>query len=119
MYQQDWVMRQIKAIADAIAVIMFGKAEIAYEIQDEANHSETDMLFLRINEMLHDGNINEAENLLFSELDTGNMNYLLLAIDFYQKLNDKSDAELESSDFTREEIEEGLNNILKLFEIKL
>ena len=119
MVLQDWLMRQIKAIVDTIAMIIFNRADVSYKIQDEANHTDTDMLFLRLNTMLDDGNINEAENLLFSELDTGNMNYLLLAIDFYQKLNDKSDAELESSDFTREEIEEGLNNILKLFEIKL
>ena len=119
MYQQDWLMRQIEAFAAAIARIVLGKAEVSYEIQDEANHTETDMLYLRLNELLNDGNINAAEDLLFERIKAGDTNYFLLALDFYQRLNDKSDDELEHSSFSREEIETGLFEVMSIFGVKI
>jgi len=119
MFQQDWIKRQIKILADAIAMIIFRKAEISYEIQDEANHSETDKLFIRLNKMLDDGNFNEAEDLLFEAINPNDTDYLLLAVDFYQRLNDKSDDELELCGFSRSEIEDGLNEITSTFGISI
>jgi len=119
MYQQDWLMRQIKGIADAIAAIIFRKTDVSYEIQDEASHTETDMLYLRINELLDNGNINEAENLLFEMIDPSDTNYLLVALDFYKRLNEKSDSELERCGFSRSEIEDGLAEVVSKFGIKL
>jgi len=112
-------MRQIKGIADAIAALIFRKTEVAYEIQDEANHTETDILFLRLNEMLGEGNINGAEDLLFEEIKPNDTSYLLLAVDFYQRLNNKSDDELEYCGFSRGEIEDGLAEIMRLSGIGL
>ena len=117
--EQDFIVRQIKAIADAIAALIFGKAEVAYVIQDEVNHTETDILFLHLNEMLDAGNINEAENLLFDKLNINDKNYLLLAIDFYLKLGTKSDNELENSGFSREEVEDGFYEVVDMYGIKL
>jgi len=119
MFQQDWAKRQIKVITDAIAMIIFRKAEISYEIQDEADHSETDMLFVRLNKKLDDDNINEAEDMLFEAINPNDTNYLLLAVDFYQRLNEKSDDELELCGFSRSEIEDGLNEIMEIFGISL
>jgi len=107
-------MRQVKGIADAIAAIVFRKAEVSYEIQDETNHTETDMLFLRLNEMLNEGNINGAEDLLFEKIKPNDTNYLLLAVDFYQRLNSKSDDELEYCGFSRGEIKDGLAEVMRI-----
>jgi len=112
-------MRQIKGIADAIAAIIFRKSEVSYDIQDEANHTETDTLFLRLNELLDSGNINGAEDLLFEEIKSNDTNYLLLAVDFYQRLNNKNDDELERCGFSRDEIEDGLAEVMRIFGIKL
>jgi len=119
MYQQDWLMRQIKSIADAIAAIIFRKTEVAYEIQDKANHTEADTLFLRLTDMLDNSNINEAEDLLFEEIKPNDTNYLLLAVDFYQRLNNKSDDQLERCGFSRDEIEDGLAKVMSIYGINL
>ena len=119
MYQQDFLMRQIKGIADMIAAIIFRKTEVAYEIQDETNHTETDTLFLNLTQLLDIGKINEAEDLLFDSLDTNNRNHLLLATDFYQRLNAKTDAELKDYGFSRAEVEEGLAEIIAKFGIQI
>ena len=111
-------MRQVKAIADTIAALIFRKAEISYEIQDEANHTETDMLFLRLNKMIDEGNINGAEDMLFDGLSPNDPNYLLLAVDFYQRLNNKSDDELESYGFSRDEVEDGFYEVVDRYGIK-
>ena len=110
-------MKQVKAIADTIAALIFGKAEVAYEIQDEENHTETDMLFLRLNKMLDRGDINGAEDMLFDELNPNDTNYLLLAVDFYRRLNDKSDVELENCGFSREEVVAGLSEVVNKYGI--
>ena len=116
-HEQNWIMRQIKAIADTIAAIIFRKAEISYEIQDETNHTETDILFLRLNKMLDDGDINGAEDALFEQLNPTDINYLLLAVDFYQRLNEKSDEELECDGFSRDEVKDGISEIMEIYGI--
>ena len=116
--QQDWIMKQIKTIANTIAALVFRKAEVSYEIQDEANQTETDMLFLHLNKMLDDGNINGAEDMLFDELDPSNTAYLLLAVDFYQRLNAIPDEELERCGYSRDEIIEGLCEVAGMYGMK-
>ena len=48
-------------------------------------------------------------------LDPQDMEYMRLAIDFYSKLNDLSDDELEACDFSREEIDDGLQVVINIF----
>ncbi len=67
--------------------------------------------------LLEQGKINEAENLLFENLDTDNKRYMELALDFYERLNNFEDDFLEENNFSREEIEEGLKEIFKKFKV--
>ena len=119
MFQEDWVMRQIRYAIQFIARMLFNKDVITYDIQDIYHPTETDMLYSRINSLIDQGRINEAENLLFETLDTYNTNHLIIALDFYSRINEMSDAELEVSSFSREEIESGLNDIKAQFGISI
>ena len=114
MYQQDWLMRQIQGIGDMLGAIIFQKADAAYKIQDEVNHTDTDVLYLRLAKLLADGKLCQAEDLLLEAMDPKNNDYLLVALDFYQQLNDKTDEELAAGDFSRQEIEEGLTRVGKM-----
>ena len=107
MYHEGWLMQQIKGIAAALARIFFNTSVIVYEIKNHEQKTETDMLYLKLQALLEEKSINEAESLLFSRLDPQDVEYMRLAIDFYSKLNDMSDDELESCDFSREEINDG------------
>lgn len=119
MYRQDWLMRQIETMAQAIARIIFNKNEPNYEIINESNHTETDLLFHSLLALLEGEKINEAENLLFENINNDDVNYLLLAIDFYSRLNSLDDETLEKNNFSREEIESGMEEIKKQFGIAL
>lgn len=114
-FQQDWIMRQIDMLTVFIAKVFFKKEVIKYEVFDEEHMSGSDLLYQRLKAMLQVHDICGAENLLFESLDTGDDRYLELAVDFYQSLNQMSDEELENSDFSREEIQEGIDEVLKKF----
>jgi hypothetical protein len=75
------------------------------------------LLYGTIHRLISENKICEAENLLFEKLDTGDRNYLTLALDFYQTINRLSDEELEKQNFSRNEIQEGLQQILKKFQV--
>jgi len=117
--QEDWLMRQIKMTVMAIAQIVFGKAQALYEIVDEARVNETDLLHKDLLALLDDMKINEAEDLLFERLDINDMIYLLVAIDFYNRLNSLDDEALERGDFSKEEIERGMATIQGIYDISI
>lgn len=69
--------------------------------------------------MLDEGKVNEAENRLYEELDPARLPMLELALAFYSRLNQFDDAYLEAHNYSRQEIEEGLHAVTKLFGIQM
>ena len=67
----------------------------------------------------HAGDICGAEDLLFAESDPDDRRYLELAVDFYARLNDLTDAQLEAAGFGRDELEEGLRDMAGRFGVSL
>ena len=59
--------------------------------------------------------INQAENLLFANIDINNIEDLKLALLFYQYVNEKDNEFLEKSNYSREEIEQGIKDISKKY----
>jgi len=112
MYQQDWMMRQIESMVQAIARLIFKKDTITYELMDETDYTKTDLYYKELLELLNSSKINEAENLLFERIESSDMNYLMIALDFYDRLNKLSDEQLEKSNFPRDEIKDGLEDVL-------
>jgi len=101
-----------------IVKLALKKDFLQYEVQDEANLSQTDLLYRRLGKLLDEHKICDAEDLLFSNFDNSR-EYLTLAIDFYNRLNGFSDDALENNNFSREEIYEGLNEIIRRHGISL
>ena len=52
-------------------------------------------------------------------VDPHNKSGLALAFDFYDRLNKMTDEELEQNDFSREEIDSGLRDVMKLYELSI
>ena len=107
IYQQDWLMRQIEAMIQAVLAVALGisaNEQTATQIEDSS-----------YGKMLDDGDICAAEDLLFNDLDQSDLSWLQIALDFYSKLNNCSDDYLAMHDFSREEIDQGLRYICTLF----
>lgn len=115
LMEKDWFMRQIEMTVQFVAKLVFHKNDIEYEIPDPQQLSGSDRLSLELKELVASGKIGQAEDLLFERMDTGDKRFLELALDFYKRLNDLNDEKLEAGGFTREEINEGLGDVLAAF----
>lgn len=102
-YKEDWLMRQIETAITAIIRIITGKEEHAQHISSE--------LFNDVMSLLKQGEICEAENILFHAIDTHEDTALETAIIFYSELNKLDDKYLESKNFSRDEIKTGLQEV--------
>lgn len=112
-------MRQITNLIQMIGKVIFKNDNIQLNIHDESNSAKIHRLYERLINLLNNLKINEAEDLLFENIDTKDLIYIKIAMDFYSRLNKLNDEELEMADFTREEIRAGLEDVLKLYNISL
>lgn len=119
MFSTDWIIRQVETLCQILAKMVFHKELPNYAFPEKGELSEKDELYLTLHGLLEKGKINEAEDLLFESLAPEDLGYLELALDFYTVLNHWSDEQLENRGFSREEIEEGLKDAAKLYEITL
>lgn len=113
--EKDYILRMIKDLTKSISYIILGKSEIEYDLPKENEYSRSDYLYIKIVELANCGKINEAEDMLFREIDTSNMREFELAIAFYLYLNDFDDNYLEENNYCRDEISEGIKSICKEF----
>ncbi|MFA6947630.1 MAG: DUF6483 family protein [Eubacteriales bacterium] len=105
-------MRRIALIIQYIASYLYNRDTVSYTVADPSRPTPADSLYLKLCELLSAGDICGAENYLFENFMAGD-DYILAALDFYQRLNGMSDEELAARDFSRDEVREGLCDILK------
>ncbi|MDE5557261.1 MAG: hypothetical protein K2K66_02020 [Ruminococcus sp.] len=114
MFEQDYIMRQIQQILKVLVKVLFNvddqSPSLALIQNVEVKETAGDLL-----RKIDDGNINEAENELSKMTDTTTKDNLLAGIIFYSYLNEKDDDYLESHDFSREEVEDGIKNLLSKY----
>lgn len=113
----DYILRQIEDMTRFLASVLFMKRPATVEVMDEeANVTAEYLLLHRVRELLAERQINAAENLLFDTLaEDPRPEYLPVAIEFYDALHHMSDALLAASDFSRQEVAEGLAAITRLY----
>ena len=113
--QQDWLMRQIEIMTKAITQLLFGKGGKECMIEEEFEQEQSVKLKKRLDDLLEDGQLGKAEDLLFFELDEGDISILAVAVYFYQRANKMTDEELEAQGFTRSELWEGLGEAVERY----
>ena len=118
MYKKDWLLDQIDDLIEFLARVFLNQTNTEYLPENIVN-SSADSLHTELNKLLSEGKINEAENLLFDKIEVGNTKHLAVALNFYDKLNKFNDETLEASNYSREEINQGLHDILDKFGIKI
>ena len=111
MFEQDYVMRQIKELTKALAKILFNvdsESPSAALIRDMRTRETADDLIIKID----NGRIFEAENELSELLQDRTMDNFWAGIVFYSYLNEKDDDTLENDGFSREKIKNGINHLV-------
>ena len=116
MFEQDYIMRQINQFIKVLVKMLFNidsEFPTSQLLEYTNARGSTEDLLRKIN----DGNINEAENDLFELIEDKTKDSLLTGIIFYSHLNDKDDVFLESNDFSRDEVEDGIRHLLSEYDI--
>lgn len=85
--EKDYIMRIIKEMVRVLFSLMFGKEYVSVEW--------------------------EAENLLLEEIDYGRKEDVAVVALFYQHLSGKKSDFLRQNDYSKEEVLEGLNHVLR------
>ena len=110
-YENDYILRLIKTMVRALASLIFGRQVKFYEIERELKGNTSDSIYWRLIQLANQGCINEAENMLYDELEAGTADSVTTALAFYDYLNNFSDTFLEEHDYSREEIMDGLRAV--------
>lgn len=110
---KDYVMRIVHEWIRTLIKLIFNKdidkeedAEIPLEVMEQ---------FRKLNAMIDDGEINEAENILLDGLEEGNRAYFEMSLLFYEKLSGKTDEFLAEYDYSREEVVDGLKYVVNYY----
>ena len=114
MFEQDYIMRMIREMIRAILKLLF---HIDTEIPTSElleNDEEKATLKTLVN-MVDNGDINEAENKIFTIAEPENKASLKLVLLFYSYINDKPDDFLAKNNFSRKEIQDDLKYILSQY----
>ena len=116
-YHEDWLMRQIETMVSAIISIIFQTSPKSESIETEIRISDTVDSDKRdtIIRFLQKGQICEAENWLYENMNEDEISWLNTAVYFYSEINKLSDEYLAAHDFSREEIEAGLSEVCGLY----
>lgn len=116
MFEQDYVMRQLKEMIRAIFKMLFGIDEKS--LTAELLESQEDSKLLEsLLELIDDGIIRDAESLLLCGSIDGSMGSLKTALLFYSYLNDKTDEFLEENGFSREDIKSGIIKLMDRYNL--
>lgn len=113
-YEQDYIMRMIKEMVRALMSVLLKKRFHELDLEEKAEitgDDETKELFV----LADTGKINEAENLLLENADFSNPRFIQEAMAFYEHINEYDDGFLEEHNYTREEIVDGLKDILNYY----
>lgn len=116
MYEQDYIMRLVKQFVRMIIKMLTGKDvenPTADLIKDSIIRANLEGLL----DMVDEGKINEAENLLYDMLGEENMINLESGLIFYSYLNEQSDAFLIFNGYSRAEIKDGVKRIVASYNL--
>ena len=117
MFEEDYIMRTIREMVRALLKLLFhiDTESPGEEILESSQEKET---YRNLVEMIDSGKINDAENVIYDLVSGKDMGSLKIALLFYLYLNDRPESFLEEHDFSREEVKEGLDNLMTEYQLK-
>lgn len=111
--EKDYIMRMIKEMVQVLFSLVFGKKYVSVELEDENKYEVSGNTLKYFFDMIDQGDINEAENLLLEDLHYTNKEEVMAAAFFYQHLSQKDDDFLRRNDYTKEEVLFGFKQLLE------
>ncbi|MDD6906559.1 MAG: DUF6483 family protein [Finegoldia magna] len=115
----DWLLKQINMVSEFLQKL-FTDMETNRKLNENEQYQKDSFEFERLLEnLIEEDRINDAENILFEKLETNNLMYATIATRFYDKLKGLSDEKLQKSNYSRDEILQGLNDMCDMFGLEI
>lgn len=115
----DWLLKQINVVSEFLQKL-FTDMEKGRKLNENEQYQKNSFEFERLLEnLIEEDRINDAENILFEKLETNNLMYATIATRFYDKLKGLSDEKLQKSNYSRDEILQGLNDMCDMFGLEI
>lgn len=115
----DWLLKQINVVSEFLQKL-FTDMEKGRKLNENEQYQKDSFEFERLLEnLIEEDRINDAENILFEKLETNNLMYATIATRFYNKLKGLSDEKLQKSNYSRDEILQGLNDMCDMFGLEI
>lgn len=121
MYKESNDMERIRrSIGEELTEVIFGKDGSLSTFEDDEEEDgiqlENHMLEILVHKHVREGKINDAENILFEELEEQpTKRNLKFALSFYEQLMQFDEETLEGYDYSKEEIDDGLAWIKQVY----
>ena len=111
--EKDYFMRVIKEMVRVLFSLLFGKKYVSVELEDKDKYEVSGKKLTELLEMIDQGNINQAENLLLDDIHYNNKDEVAAAALFYQYLSEKDIEFLEQNDYSEEEVLDGMKSLMQ------
>lgn len=110
--EKDYIMRIIKETSRALFSLLFGEDDAAAVHVAENTYEVAGKKLRDLLEMADRGKINEAENIVWGDIDYQDKYEVAAAVLFYQHLSEKDEEFLEQSNYSLEEVLEGMRQVV-------
>ena len=111
--EKDYIMRMIKEMVSVLFSILLGKQYVSVDEERKNGYEVSGTDLNDLLDMIDNGQINEAENLILDDIYYSDKKGLAAALLFYQYLSEKKKDFLQDHDYSDEEILEGAKQVLK------
>ena len=111
--EKDYIMRMIKEMVSVLFSILLGKQYVSVDEERKNGYEVSGTDLNDLLDMIDNGQINEAENLMLDDIDYSDKKGLAAALLFYQYLSEKKKDFLWDHDYSDEEIRDGAKQILQ------
>ena len=107
MLRDDFDLRLTNELIETYLKIAYGIKPGCW-LDAEKGLLQENTLYPKLKQMINDGNINDAEDILYEYANPINPDILKVGLFFYYDLN--------RMDFTRDEVKEGVQELLKIYD---
>ena len=109
--EKDYIMRIIKEMVRVLFSLMLGKQYQSVELPEENKYEVSGKALEELKNMVNEGFINEAENILLESIDYTQKREVLAAILFYQYIGEQDTDFLEAHNYSKEEALDGIRRL--------
>lgn len=112
--EKDYIMRIIKEMVRVLFSLMLGKQYKSVELEEENKYEVSGKKLSELKEMVDEGLINEAENMIYDGIDYARKEEVAAALLFYQYIGEKDNDFLSRCNYSKEEAVDGIRRLAEI-----